>query len=48
MRLMGSKNAMKNETNPMPKYTSGLFAKMSFASETRMYEMAMIGMIKNG
>ena len=48
MRLIGSKNAMQNETNPMPKYTSCLFAKMSFASETKMYEMAMIGMIKNG
>lgn len=45
---MGSKNAMQNDAKPMPKYISCLFARMSFASETRIYEIMMIGIIKNG
>ena len=45
---MGSKNATQNDAKPIPKYISCLFAKTSFASETRIYEIMIIGIIKNG
>lgn len=47
-RLMGTKKKKKNATNPMVKYTSCLFARVSFASDTKKYDKITIGKMSNG